>query len=599
MATTQLRASQLVTTFGPGAMVDLPDESVLVAGLDQWYYTPGQIPVVSEPRLVEKVKQALAMEAVELRLPPVSPDQQFGSGPSVTVWRFPQWFIVQQTLETPQGYLRRRLVNRQALSGGKYRGTDNKLSPVVPIRFVRACTKGHLNDIDWIAFAHGRAVTCVRELWIEERGTTGDLDQVWIVCDCGKARPMSQAARLDLKSLGNCDGSRPWLGPSNREPCGEPSRLLIRSASNAYFPQKLSVISIPDMHRPIDDVVRSLWGDFLSDVETLADLAKVRSKPTPKVILQGIEDDQVMASIGRVREGQDDATRPVKEVEFEALSEAKDELGSDQPGGDFYARSLPRDYWNQPWMATVERVVLVHRLREVTALLGFTRFEAAGTDIQGELSLDVKRAPLAIDATWIPAIENRGEGVFLMFSPQAIESWLDRPAVIRRGKELEAGFRLWQQLHKDSKMAFPGLPFIMLHSFAHLLLTSISLECGYPVSSLRERVYTTNQGYGVLIYTGSPDAEGTLGGLVLASRNIARHVQHALANGVLCSSDPVCAGHQPSIHDHQPLLGSACHGCLLISETSCEQRNEYLDRALVVPTVDSRGAEFFPDPHAP
>jgi hypothetical protein len=130
-----------------------------------------------------------------------------------------------------------------------------------------------------------------------------------------------------------------------------------------------------------------------------------------------------------------------------------------------------------------------------------------------------------------------------------------------------------------------------------MLLTAISMECGYPPSSLKERIYSRDSEgqYGILIYTGSPDAEGTLGGLVEAGRRIAIHFRNALEFGRLCSNDPVCAFHRPSEHDHQPLHGSACHGCLLIAETSCEQRNDFLDRSLVVPTVEMMGAEFFRD----
>jgi hypothetical protein len=124
-------------------------------------------------------------------------------------------------------------------------------------------------------------------------------------------------------------------------------------------------------------------------------------------------------------------------------------------------------------------------------------------------------------------------------------------------------------------------------------LTAVALECGYPVSSLSERIYAAPDQYGVLIYTGSSDADGTLGGLVAAGRNIRRHVRRALELGALCSNDPVCAYHSPVAQDHQALLGSACHGCLLVAETSCEQKNDYLDRALVVPTIEGQGAEFF------
>jgi hypothetical protein len=427
---------------------------------------------------------------------------------------------------------------------------------------------------------------------MEERGTSGDLDEIWIVCDCGAARAMSQAARMELRALGSCNGSRPWLGAGTRESCDQANRLLIRSASNAYFPQPLSVISIPDTRRPVDDAVNSLWEDFLVDVETPEDLTKARRKPTVAAKLQGMPDEDVFAAITRRRTGQVGTDRPVKEVEFEALSEARDELGSDAPDGDFFARTLPEVTWSGPWMNSVARVVLVHRLREVIAQVGFTRFEAAGPDIQGELELDVERAPLAIDASWLPAVENRGEGVFLQFKPERINEWLKKPALGERGINLLRGYKRWCE-EKRSSRDFPGLPYYLLHSLSHLLLTVISLDCGYPASSLRERVFAAPGRYGILIYTGSADAEGTLGGLVQAGREIKRYMLLALERGMLCSNDPICAQHVPAEIDHQPLLGSACHGCLLIAETSCEQGNAFLDRSLVVQTIEGLGTQFF------
>lgn len=591
----ELRSSQVVTTFGPGAMVDLPDASVIVAGLDHWHYDPNQIPLIQEPRLVEKLKRIVGVPALTLRPPPPASDRGYGVRPDITAWRFPEWFIVQQTEVTAQGFRRRRLVHLNSLDGGKYRDHQGKKQSVVPVRFVRACKKGHVGDIDWKAFVHGAGpdTACPRELWMEERGTTGDLDEIWVVCECGAQRVMSQAARVDLKAMGSCNGSRPWLGPGTREACGEPNRLLIRSASNAYFPQLMSVISIPDTQTAVDEVVQSAWDAGLAIVNSPETLAMVRQIPNIAVKLQGLEEKAILAAITRVRQGSSGVDRPVKEVEFEALSEAKEELGSDVPDGDFFARTLPRPLWDAAWMSSIERVVLVHRLREVLAQVGFTRFEAAGPDIQGELSLDVKRAPLGTDATWLPAVENRGEGIFLQLRPQAVADWLDEPAVLNRGEQLAEGFLRWKVEHEGSTRECPGLPYYMLHSLAHLLLTAISLECGYPASSLRERIYAGRDGHGILIYTGSSDAEGTLGGLVMAGRDIRRHLRRALEWGELCSNDPVCAHHVPSRHDGQQLLGSACHGCLLIAETSCEQRNEFLDRALVVPTVEALGAEFF------
>jgi hypothetical protein len=137
----------------------------------------------------------------------------------------------------------------------------------------------------------------------------------------------------------------------------------------------------------------------------------------------------------------------------------------------------------------------------------------------------------------------------------------------------------------------------MLHSLSHMLLTRIALDCGYPAAALRERIYALPDlgMYGTLIHTGTSGSEGTLGGLVESGRRIGEHLIAGLEEARLCSNDPVCAEHNPSAqHDPMHLQGAACHGCLLIAETSCEQRNDGLDRALVVPTIAVPDAAFFP-----
>ena len=590
MAFPQLRRSQLVTTFGPGSMIDLPDSSVMVSGLDFWRYDPDRISAIEEPRLIDKLRTFLGRDTLTLRAPPPAPEHPGDAQADIVAWEFPSWFIVQEKAGGLQR--RRRLIHADRVEKRKYKESAGaKPLEVVPIRFVRACPRGHVHDIEWRTFTHNGQGGCMQELWIEERGTSGDLDQMWITCDCGASRGLSEAARP--MTLGFCRGERPWLGSGANEQCDQPSRLLVRSASNAYFPQLLSVISIPDPTKPVEAAVTALWEDFLSDVENAAHLAKVRRKPTPAERLESFSDTDVLAAVERRRSGSRDM-RSVKAVEFDALAAAADELGADTPDGDFYARRVPRASWDAPWMKAIKSVVLVHRLREVVALAGFTRCEPAGPDIQGELSVDAKRAALSTDQSWVPAIENRGEGVFLEFDHSAIAAWAAQPLVQARNRELMAGFDRWQTEKKITSARFPGAAYYMLHSFSHLLMTAISLECGYPASSLRERIYCLEDGRrGVLIYTGASDAEGTLGGLAAAGRAIRHHVRTALEYGMLCSSDPVCAYHVPVEHDQQPLHGAACHGCLLVAETSCEQHNDYLDRALVVPTVDGRGIEFF------
>lgn len=589
----QIRQSQLITTFGPGAMMDLPNYSVLVGGLEYWFPLGEEIP---EPRLTEKLQRLLDVPTIKLRVPPADPEDPNAPPTGVNAWQFPEWFITQDAVSDASrpGIRSRMLVHRRELTKGKFIDADKKRQSVVPVRFVRACRAGHISDIDWYDFAHSGKTECRRRLWIEERGTSGDLAEVFVRCDCGKARTMAEATLMQKKALGQCEGKSPWLGPYVKEGCGEPSRLLIRTASNAYFPQVMSVISLPDRDETVKAAVDVVW-EFISEVEDIETLKYERKKARVNAALEGLSDAEVMAEIKARRGAGGEQSKSVKQAELETLVASRDEIGEDKPDGIFFARSLPRDKWDKPWMQPIERVVLVHRLREVVASVGFTRFEALAPDVEGELEIGVKRAALARELTWVPAIENKGEGVFLHFRKEAVEAWSARESVLKRTRQLNAGFSRWLGEHQGSRRVFPGAPYLMLHSFSHLLITAVALECGYPASSIRERIYALpDTGYGVLLYTGTTDAEGTLGGLIQVGRRIHDHVRNALKMGDLCSNDPVCSEHNPeNQHEHRFLHGAACHGCLLIGETSCEQHNDFLDRALVVPTVENLGAEFF------
>jgi hypothetical protein len=591
----QIRQSQVVTTFGPGALVDLPNYAVIIGGLEFW--TPLG-PPIQEPRLLGKLEAILGIPGLSLRAPPPDPQDRDAPSAGITAWQFPEWFLVQQIETDGDSQARaRRLVHRTALTKGKWIDDDRRKRTVVPVRFVQACRHGHVDDIDWIAFVHAGTRDCpIRTLSMVDRGSSGDLAEVVVRCECNAERSMIDAAWLKAAALGKCKGARPWLGAFAREACDEPSRLLVRHASNAYFPQVLSVISIPGRDEALAGAVSQVWDAYLQYVTSQDELFQERRrKPPVQAALEGYTDEQVWGEM-QVRRGATASatTKPVKQAELETLLASKDEVGTDRPDADFFARALPRQQWSQGAPGVVERVVLVHRLREVIAEVGFTRFEAIAPDIDGELDVGVTRAALAQEIKWLPAIENRGEGVFIGFHREKLKAWTLQAGVQQRGKQLLRGFDCWKAEHPGSKREFFGLPYIALHSLSHLLLTAVALECGYPASSIRERVYANDAwGYGILLYTASPDAEGTLGGLVEAGRRITKHLRAALEMAALCSNDPVCAQHRADDRNEARFLhGAACHGCLLISETSCEQRNDFLDRALVVATVENRGAEL-------
>ena len=583
----QVRRSQVITTWGPGALIDLPRHSAIVGGLETWPNI-GDLDEIVDQRVTQKLGLLMGVSDPRLYAPPADSSAPGEPKRGIGVWRFPQYFLVQEKAQQDARSRSRRVVPQRVLEKGRYDGCD-----VVPTRFVRACPRGHISDFDWRGFVHSRGEGCTGQLWLDETGTGGDLADLVIRCECGNSRGLYEAA--ESGTLGVCRGDRPWLGSNAREECDQPARLLIRTAANAYFPQVLSVLSLPDNRTTLQQTVGELWDD-LSIVESAGELAFVKKKPKIAAKLGGLSDSDVLEAIEQVKHG--GAERPVKQVELDALLAVPEGYGDDIPvDPNFHARRLPEKVWkNTPLTDGIESVTQLHRLREVLALTGFTRFEAVTPDVNGEFETDVVSASLAEEPTWFPAVENRGEGLFVLLDPSAVSAWLVRQAVVDRLDALRAGHQEWIT-QRNSSRAFPGGPYVLLHTLSHLLVQSMAMRCGYPASSIRERVYVDPDGgrYGLLLYTASPDAEGTLGGLVQQAVDIEGHLAAALRSGGLCSNDPVCAQHDPvgGQLEGRLLHGAACHGCALIAETSCEMRNDYLDRALVVPTLAVPGAAFF------
>ena len=587
----QIRRSQAITTWGPGALIDLPRHSGIVGGLDTWP-SVNQLDEIVEPRLTRRLTLMTGVASPRLYSPPADTAAPWEQRSGITLWRFPEWMVVQEKQEKQTGNRRqgRLLVHRRALDErGRFDGRA-----VVPTRFVRACQRGHVQDVNWRSFLHGPGTQCTRQMWLEERGTSGDLADLVVRCDCG-AGPRGMQEAAETGALGPCWGARPWLGPHTAETCGLPSRLLIRTASNAYFAHGMTALSLPERGAEIDEAVQSQWAT-LQVVNDLASLAVMRRLPAVAAALAGHSDEEVLDAIERLRDGAQE--RPVKLAELDALLAAPEGYGEDVPvDPDFHARRLPPEAWRRPPVTDrIAAVVQLHRLREVIVQIGFTRLEAIVPDINGEYDPDgPDLAPLALEPQWFPAVENRGEGLLLALDSDAVQAWLGRPGVAARIDQLLAGWREWAA-RRGIQRPFPGGPYVLVHTLSHLLLTQLAMRCGYPASSLRERIYVDQETrqYAVLIYTASTDAEGTLGGLVSQARHISSHLELALAAGGLCSNDPVCAQHAPGEGmEERWLHGAACHGCALIAETACEMRNDLLDRALVVPTLAVPDAAFF------
>lgn len=601
-----LRPSQLLYTFGVGAIVELPNLSVMVMGLDDWPIEQGASEI-NEPRLLRAVRNELGPLVAKLLTPPATPESTGYRGSpfddtanvGVPVAPFPRWLVCPycRLLSPVQSGLfelkldpyrkdRSRYVHRICKKPGKP-------PTVVPARFLVACESGHLNDFPWVEFVHRGKTDCKYELRLYELGASGEVADIEVQCvRCEKTRRMSDAFSDDGKvELAQCWGRWPHLRKFDEDPCDCQQKTILLGASNSWFPMTLSALSIPSTTDKLGQLIEQNWAE-------LEECESAREVKLKRKLLRGLatySDEQVWAAVEQKKSGtdEDEGETDLRKPEWDVFSNPDPSLNS----RDFRLRTVeaPPGY-----QKLLEKVVLAERLREVRSLIGFTRIESPGDYSDVAEFPKEQRVPLSRAAPrWVPTCEVRGEGVFLQFSEAAVAEWTN--AMKQLDTEFFEAHRRWRIARGlEPHDGYPTVRYVLLHSLAHALIRQFSLECGYTTASIRERIYSRPGGgdhepmAGILLYTAAPDSEGTLGGLVsLGEPNtLARHLDQALEGIRLCASDPLCAEHHP-YRDSLTLHGAACHACLFLPETSCERGNKYLDRAVLVNTWEPKGSPYF------
>ncbi len=604
----EIRSSQIFWSYGPGALIDLPNLSVVTMGTDQWQ--KNHCIQIEEARLLSAVRGVLGHQVESLRMPPSSQGEgahSYEALVGIPVKPFPHWlrcvrcgllselglglFKIRENRFRPE---ETRFVHADCTgAGGNLPVRD---ADAVPARFLSACRNGHLDDFPWNYFVHGGSSACTGTLRFFESGASLQTENLWVKCDqCGTSRNMARAfGKLGKECLPRCRGRHPHLDCYD-DGCREQARTVLLGATNSWFPITLSALAVPLYRDPVNQLVRDGWNYFY-DTDSQAEVAFVVKTLQKTGTLPGIDKyppAAVYDAVRAVRAGKnqaDNSGADIKGPEWKALTDPDPH----RQGPHFLSKAevVPDGFEDR-----ISAVLLLERLREVNALLGFTRVEAP------ENSGDPDERPPMVrlcrgTPTWIPSGQIHGEGIFIRFSEEALRQWERRDSVQAREMKLVCGHRNWRNSRKlDPDEDYPGARYTLLHTLAHLLVREFALECGYNSASIRERIYADTEGEqaqaGILVYTAAADSDGTLGGLVELGKsgNLGRLLRQALARARICSSDPLCAEHEPD--KDRSLHAASCHACSFVSETSCERSNRYLDRALVVPTLEVADAAFF------
>ncbi|GAA1884696.1 DUF1998 domain-containing protein [Paeniglutamicibacter psychrophenolicus] len=574
-----LRLSETVSPFGVGAIVDIRGESLIAPDTSWW--DKKFSPEIHCERLVERIGQSVLREA------PTHSGRTGKDTLGLLYWRFPAWRFCERCS---------KLSAQTGRKKGKWTNTCFCGGSLVPMRYVAVCEKGsHLQDIPWFMWAHrGRdagATESVRfcrsykELRFVRSAKHGEgLKSLRVECGgCKRSRPLSDL--VTKGALGRdgirCKGVQPWQEPESGSACEHTLIATQRGATGNYIAERISALDIPEELPRSAEAADAIRGHMFFE-KVVADNGGPQAHLVAGWIADelGVTPEEVLNVASGVDEPSDAALLDLKDGEWAAFLKKLTRTGRDQSYGDFVVDSWRvSDQQGVPpaLSARLTSIGQVRRVREVRALTGFRRHTAEADLISADLSIDGKRRPV------FPAIEVYGEGIFLRFDEQFLTEWEKRPEVkARAGILIERRNRTqWAQ-----RLDVPEPRYVALHTIAHLLIRRLAFASGYSSASLQERIYAQSdrpdRTAGILIYTAAGDAQGTLGGLVRLGDpdKLVPILLAALDDADVCSNDPVCI--ESDRQGATSLNLSACHGCSLISETSCETANRLLDRQLVL-----------------
>lgn len=621
------RPSSLLYTYGPGAIMDLPQFTIMPSGLDDWdriWRRRDGIPQIRAPRLRQAVAMLLRSRDIQLRPYPWQAKKMSlsteGNDLGVPARVFPQWLrctgcdmlgaLAQYDYRNTHPYRTDLACFEHARCTGRAGDRTRRPTrrPAVPARYLLACVDGHLDEFPYDLWVH-QGQRCDKAqfpaLKMVDR-TAGKGASAVIRCEsCGARRPMNEAqGEAGRSKLPRCRGRHPHLDAFEPGGCGNETRLMLVGASNLWFPATHSIIVMPESSEErksdLADQIRTALGEKLAkyrdDLDTLRDVLDGKVNVTD---LSDAELAQAVAAAGTPPASeaeQEERIRtwdPVDLLVPEWLYLQKDVLGPgvEDPASGLTLSKRERDPDLPP---QITRVLAVEKLRKVNALIGFTRIDAM--DRVGDLPR--RLAPLTRTArpTWTVATEDRGEGIFLQLDDQAVASWERQVSTTdiwqaHRDAHRRNFHRRFSetadQVDPDTRLRPPR--YWLVHTLAHALIRELAMTCGYSAASLSERLYAWPESEeraaaaGLLICTTASDSDGTLGGLVQLSEptRLQGVVSRALYRAARCSSDPICATRTPQ--DPEDFLhGAACHCCVMASETSCERANRFLDRRFLV-----------------
>ncbi len=634
----ELRRSQILTTYGCGALVDFPKLSVIMSGIDDWPVNLLPKSAVIRERNLEKMLgkeffYQVSSPALEDKIADDNEEEDNNNSSSVEVdahlmeatglktifalpaYRFPTWYYCPECHSLDVYW---NIADNSYKKGLKtnslncnHCSTDEREVKLIPSRFIVACLNGHIDDFPYAEWVHQKTGMCNKpKLKLEYKGTTGGLDSIHVYCDnCSAHTTMKGCMGKDaLKHIMKCSKKMPWFGEvkprewyEDKKDCNARPRVLQRSANNVYYAVNKSALTIPPWSKRLQKVItrrnlRTLFKDIFDDEETEIP-RRLHREFVKNKDLYGEDEEQFIKTANLVYGQGSEQDNDVDDKSLR-INEYKAFCGNDEDDELFRTESVqvPFDLSNY-----IAKIKIVKKLREVMVLQGFRRI------LPTEITDDTERKKLGVTNAfspifrkqdkikWLPAIELFGEGIFIELNKSRVSEWEKR----NNGRYFDMLKRHDNAKWIGNDMFYDGSArYVLLHTLSHLLIKQLSFQCGYATASIKEKIYSTientnDEMCGILIYTSATDTDGSLGGLARegSSEKMQTTFENMLQEGSWCSNDPLCI--ESTGQGFQNLNYASCHACSLLPETSCEANNCLIDRASVVGTPENKDIAYF------
>ena len=563
----ELRPNQIITTFGPGSIVDALKDSVTILDLNYWKDKGNPI---NDRRL-----------ASYLKVDGFYTTRTSHNG-DVPVVSFPYIHVCSNNNCGRLFDIRDNFDLSKYMKFGATCPECHKQA--YPSRFITICENGHMDDFPWRRWVHKGDTDCKGNLYVFSIGSTSTLADMWVKCSCGAKRSMSGATQEDNFKGVVCSGHHPFRPTRKNEVCKCNVIPSQRGASNVYFSVTKSAISIPPWVNPL----YSLIDDHLKLIESYKeDFGDAGVDLIYKKHFSAYTRKEFDEALEKVQSGIQEFTE-MKKMEYEAITHHSDPAyASNKKSFKAEEESLSEYEYLQPYFS---RIIRVTRLRVVNVLLGFTRVDAPDPDADEQANIVYLNKGKT--DRWLPAAEVNGEGVFLEFNQATLDQWINKTDISALSSKYAKCYEDFCESKGWTVTDLRDAKYVLMHTFAHLLIKQMSMSSGYSSSAIRERIYFGNNMSGILLYTGSTDKEGSLGGLVELGqvKNLLKLMESAFQEALLCTNDPECLNSLPAGNNAN---GAACHSCCMISETACENGNRMLDRGLVVPIAGREDQSYF------